>query len=194
MFAFFSPTERQHIQAWAPTFPGDCPATPLPLFRHTNIVRFLHFSPSKTKRPSHQKLPSPPKAHSHSHAHSIHTLLVAYTKQTIKAMSAAVRALIRQSIAENPVMIFSKSYCPYCLRVKDLFDDMHVKYKALEIDEHNLGDEIQQSLKSLSGQSTVPNVYIKGNHVGGSDDTHAAQSSGKLQELLNQDVWKTQDI
>ncbi|KAF9278025.1 hypothetical protein BGZ74_003203 [Mortierella antarctica] len=109
-------------------------------------------------------------------------------------MSAAVRTLIRQSIAENPVMIFSKSYCPYCLRVKDLFDDMHVKYKALEIDEHNLGDEIQQNLKSLSGQSTVPNVYIKGNHVGGSDDTHAAQSSGKLQELLNQDVWKTQDI
>ncbi|KAG0062003.1 hypothetical protein BGZ92_006296 [Podila epicladia] len=109
-------------------------------------------------------------------------------------MSAAVRTLIRQSIAENPVMIFSKSYCPYCLRVKDLFDDMHVKYQALELDEHDLGDEIQHSLKSLSGQSTVPNVYIKGNHVGGSDATHAAQSSGKLQELLNQDVWKTQDI
>ncbi|KAG0083334.1 hypothetical protein BGZ93_001902 [Podila epicladia] len=100
-------------------------------------------------------------------------------------MSAAVRTLIRQSIAENPVMIFSKSYCPYCLRVKDLFEDMHVKYQALELDEHDLGDEIQ---------STVPNVYIKGNHVGGSDATHAAQSSGKLQELLNQDVWKTQDI
>ncbi|KAF9367208.1 hypothetical protein CPC16_006795, partial [Podila verticillata] len=68
------------------------------------------------------------------------------------------------SIAENPVMIFSKSYCPYCLRVKDLFDDMQVKYKALELDEHDLGDEIQQTLKTLSGQATVPNVYIKGNH------------------------------
>ncbi|KAF9416766.1 hypothetical protein BGZ94_010124 [Podila epigama] len=109
-------------------------------------------------------------------------------------MSAAVRALIRQSIAENPVMIFSKSYCPYCLRVKDLFDDMHVKYKALELDEHDLGDEIQQSLKALSGQATVPNVYIKGNHVGGSDATQAAKESGKLQELLNKDVWTKQDI
>ncbi|KAG0310359.1 hypothetical protein BG000_007077 [Podila horticola] len=109
-------------------------------------------------------------------------------------MSAAVRALVRQSITENPVMIFSKSYCPYCLRVKDLFDDMQVKYKALELDEHDLGDEIQQTLKSLSGQSTVPNVYIKGSHVGGSDAAHAAQTSGKLQELLNQDVWKSQDI
>ncbi|KAF9197672.1 hypothetical protein BGZ59_005215 [Podila verticillata] len=80
-------------------------------------------------------------------------------------------------------MIFSKSYCPYCLRVKDLFDDMQVKYKALELDEHDLGDEIQQTLKTLSGQATVPNVYIKGNH-----------KSGKLQELLNKDVWATHDI
>ncbi|KAF9367190.1 hypothetical protein CPB97_006147 [Podila verticillata] len=107
---------------------------------------------------------------------------------------SAVRALIRQSIAENPVMIFSKSYCPYCLRVKDLFDDMQVKYKALELDEHDLGDEIQQTLKTLSGQATVPNIYIKGNHVGGSDATHAAQESGKLHELLNKDVWATHDI
>ncbi|KAG0349032.1 hypothetical protein BG004_002560 [Podila humilis] len=109
-------------------------------------------------------------------------------------MSAAVRALIRQSIAENPVMIFSKSYCPYCLRVKDLFDDMQVKYKALELDEHELGDEIQQSLKAFSGQSTVPNVYVKGSHVGGSDATHAAQTSGRLQELLDKDVWTRQDM
>ncbi|KAG0054846.1 hypothetical protein BGZ83_010298 [Gryganskiella cystojenkinii] len=102
-----------------------------------------------------------------------------------------VRNLIRQEIASNPVMIFSKSYCPYCLRVKDLFEDMNIKYRTLELDEHDLGDEIQSTLKQISGQSTVPNVFIKGNHLGGSDDAHAAQSSGRLQELLNKDVWAT---
>ncbi|KAF9580914.1 hypothetical protein BGW38_002248 [Lunasporangiospora selenospora] len=104
-------------------------------------------------------------------------------------IASSVRNLIRQSIAENNVMIFSKSYCPYCLRVKDLFDDLNVPYKALELDQHDQGEEIQQALRVLSGQSTVPNVYIRGSHIGGSDATHAAQDSGKLQELLNKDVW-----
>ncbi|KAG0211809.1 hypothetical protein BGX28_007399 [Mortierella sp. GBA30] len=106
-------------------------------------------------------------------------------------IASAVRSLVRTSIASNPVMIFSKSYCPYCLRVKDLFDDLSVPYKSLELDEHEYGDEIQQHLKKISGQSTVPNVYIKGTHLGGSDDTQAANESGKLKELLNRDVWAT---
>ncbi|KAI1299995.1 thioredoxin reductase [Mortierella claussenii] len=103
--------------------------------------------------------------------------------------TSAVRSLIRTSIAQNPVMIFSKSYCPFCLRVKDLFDDLSVPYKALELDEHEQGFEIQQELKTISGQSTVPNVYVKGTHVGGSDATHDANDSGRLKELLNKDVW-----
>ena len=107
-------------------------------------------------------------------------------------VTSTVRNLIRTSIASNPVMIFSKSYCPYCLRVKDLFDDLSVPYKALELDEHEYGDEIQQTLKQISGQNTVPNVFVKGAHVGGSDNTHDAKQSGRLQELLNKDVWAKQ--
>ncbi|KAF9964820.1 hypothetical protein BGZ70_005875 [Mortierella alpina] len=106
-------------------------------------------------------------------------------------IASTVRSLVRSSIASNPVMIFSKSYCPYCMRVKDLFDDLAVPYKALELDEHEYGDDIQLHLKKISGQSTVPNVFIKGIHLGGSDDTHAAKQSGKLKELLNKDVWTT---
>ncbi|KAG0366537.1 glutaredoxin [Gamsiella multidivaricata] len=102
---------------------------------------------------------------------------------------STVRSLIRSSISQNPVMIFSKSYCPYCLRVKDLFDDISVPYKALELDEHELGTEIQQGLKQISGQSTVPNVYVKGHHIGGSDNTQEAKDTGRLKELLNTDVW-----
>ncbi|KAF8936577.1 glutaredoxin [Dissophora ornata] len=104
-------------------------------------------------------------------------------------IASTVRSLVRTSIAQNPVMIFSKSYCPYCLRVKDLFDDLSVPYKALELDEHEYGSEIQQTLKMISGQSTVPNVYIKGYHVGGNDATQEANQTGKLKDLLNKDVW-----
>ncbi|KAF9909446.1 thioredoxin reductase [Linnemannia zychae] len=106
-------------------------------------------------------------------------------------MSAAIRTLIKQSIASNAVMIFSKSYCPYCLRVKDLFDDLNVPYKALELDQHDQGVQIQNDLKTLTGQSSVPNVFIKGTHLGGCDDTHAARDSGRLRELLDKKSWET---
>lgn len=46
------------------------------------------------------------------------------------------------------------------------------------------GPDVQQALLELTGQRTVPNVFIKGNHIGGNDDTQAAAKSGKIQELL----------
>ncbi|KAG0285716.1 hypothetical protein BGZ96_010094 [Linnemannia gamsii] len=106
-------------------------------------------------------------------------------------LAASVRTLIKTSIASNPVMIFSKSYCPYCLRVKDLFEDLDVPYKALELDEHENGVQIQADLKTLTGQNSVPNVFVKGTHVGGSDDAHSARDSGRLKELLDKSVWDT---
>ncbi|KAF9157715.1 thioredoxin reductase [Actinomortierella ambigua] len=108
--------------------------------------------------------------------------------------SSLVRNIVKKGITENPVMVFSKSYCPYCLRVKDLFEDMDVKYNALELDEHDHGEEIQQLLKHVTKQSTVPNVFVKGYHVGGSDATEEAKFTGKLQELLNKDVWGKVDL
>lgn len=46
--------------------------------------------------------------------------------------SAKLNALNR--IQQNPVMVFSKSYCPYCKSTKALLDKIGVKYEAYEID------------------------------------------------------------
>ena len=46
------------------------------------------------------------------------------------------------------------------------------------------GSEVQAALLDISGQRTVPNVFIKGKHLGGNDDSQAAARSGKLKELL----------
>lgn len=46
------------------------------------------------------------------------------------------------------------------------------------------GADIQAALLEMTGQKTVPNVFIKGQHVGGNDATQAAAKSGKLQEML----------
>ena len=61
---------------------------------------------------------------------------------------------------------------------------MGVDAKVIELDVIDNGSQIQAALLDLSGQRTVPNVFIKGQHLGGNDATQAAARTGKLQELL----------
>jgi len=53
-----------------------------------------------------------------------------------------------------------------------------------ELDNMPNGAAIQENLLQMTGQRTVPNVWVKGQHLGGNDDTQAAKRSGKLQEML----------
>ncbi|KAI8067547.1 glutaredoxin [Gongronella butleri] len=101
-------------------------------------------------------------------------------------MSALIKEVVKKTIAENKVTIFSKSYCPFCLGAKDIFDDLNVNYKALELDERPDGPEIQHALLELTQQRTVPNIFVNQVHVGGSDDLKKALASGKLATLLKE--------
>ncbi|XP_041317770.1 thioredoxin reductase 3 [Pyrgilauda ruficollis] len=91
---------------------------------------------------------------------------------------------VRTLIASHRVMIFSKSYCPYCNKVKELFRSLRVEYYALELDVADDGASIQQVLAELTNQRTVPNVFVNGTHVGGCDATYQAYKDGSLQKLL----------
>ena len=46
------------------------------------------------------------------------------------------------------------------------------------------GTTIQEKLKEMTGQRTVPNVFIRGNHIGGADDTTKLHEEGKLMNLI----------
>ena len=92
---------------------------------------------------------------------------------------------IQETTAANLVVIYSKSWCPYCAQTKALFDDMSQPYTAIELDE--LGEEgaqLQATLLEMTQQRTVPSVFVGGQHLGGNDDTQQAARSGKLAELL----------
>lgn len=56
--------------------------------------------------------------------------------------------------------------------------------EVIELDEHADGSQIQNALATMTGQRSVPNVFVKGQHIGGNDDTQAAARSGTLQDLL----------
>ncbi|KAK3181248.1 Glutaredoxin [Lecanicillium sp. MT-2017a] len=87
-------------------------------------------------------------------------------------------------IDENDVMVFSKSYCPYCRSTKQLLSSLDAKFTVFEMDQEPDGADLQDALEDISGQRTVPNVYIKQKHIGGNSDVQSLSSSGKLKELL----------
>lgn len=89
-----------------------------------------------------------------------------------------------KQIADNKVMVFSKTYCPYCAKAKEALSTLGVKFTAYELDEQSDGAAIQAALLEITGQRTVPNIFVKGQHIGGCDNTLAAIESGKLQALL----------
>ena len=91
---------------------------------------------------------------------------------------------IQQTVASNVVVIYSKSWCPYCAQCKVLFDEMSQPYTTIELDEREDGEQLQAALLDMTQQRTVPNVFVAGQHVGGNDDTQQASRNGKLATLL----------
>ncbi|KAK4153062.1 hypothetical protein C8A00DRAFT_34244 [Chaetomidium leptoderma] len=102
--------------------------------------------------------------------------------------SAQIKA--QRLIDENAVMVFSKSYCPYCNNTKRILDGLDAKYKAIELNQESDGDEIQDALQKMTGQRTVPNVFIGQAHIGGNSDLEAVVDHGKngkkIEELLKE--------
>ncbi|KNA21799.1 hypothetical protein SOVF_040090 [Spinacia oleracea] len=92
----------------------------------------------------------------------------------------------KQIVSSNPVVVFSKSYCPYCVDVKKLLSQLGASFIAIEMDTERDGSELQIALGQWTGQRTVPNVFIGGNHIGGCDDTTAKHREGKLVPLLTE--------
>ncbi|KAK3372560.1 thioredoxin-like protein [Podospora didyma] len=76
-------------------------------------------------------------------------------------------------LKKSPVVIFSKSYCPYSRRAKGVLLEKYLIDPTpfvVELDKHPLGPQIQQRLEVMTGRRTVPNVLINGKSIGGSDD------------------------
>nr|XP_043618572.1 glutaredoxin [Erigeron canadensis] len=92
----------------------------------------------------------------------------------------------KELVSSNPVVVFSKSYCPYCVSVKELLTGVGSSFKVIELDLQSDGKEMQAALLEWTKQRTVPNVFIGGKHIGGCDSTVALHQQGKLVPLLTE--------
>ncbi len=80
------------------------------------------------------------------------------------------------------VEIYTKWGCPYCIRAKALLDGKGVTYA--EIDVTYGGKEREEMVRRVPGASTVPQVLVDDQPLGGCDDIHALDAAGKLDPLL----------
>lgn len=96
-----------------------------------------------------------------------------------------ISAFIDEFVKSNKIVIFSKTTCPFCAKVKKLFGSLGEEYFALELNTLDNGAQIQQVLAEKVGRSTVPQVFVGGTHIGGCDDTMSAYSNGKLKTMLS---------
>lgn len=80
------------------------------------------------------------------------------------------------------IEIFTKAFCPYCTRAKALLDGKHAEYE--EIDISMGGPRRAEMIDRSHGRMTVPQVFIDGKHIGGSDDLAALDARGGLDPLL----------
>ncbi|OQD75261.1 hypothetical protein PENDEC_c008G05917 [Penicillium decumbens] len=90
-------------------------------------------------------------------------------------MSAA-KTKAQTLINENGVVVFSKSYCPYCNASKKLLNELGANFTALELDEIDDGSAIQDALQEITNQRSVPNIFINKQHIGGNSDLQAHKS------------------
>ena len=83
------------------------------------------------------------------------------------------------------VEIYSTLFCPYCSRAKSLLDRKGVKYINFDIIEDN--SKREEMLKRAGGRTSVPQIFIDGEHIGGCDDMVALDRAGGLDKKLGLD-------
>ena len=80
------------------------------------------------------------------------------------------------------VEIYTKMFCPYCSRAERLLTEKGASYEEYDITFD--GAKRSEMIERANGRTTVPQIFIGGRHVGGSDDLAALEAAGELDSLL----------
>ncbi len=97
-----------------------------------------------------------------------------------------VTVRIKNEIAENDIVLFMKGspmfpQCGFSAAVSGALTSMKVKFKGVDVLEDS---ELRQGIKDFSNWPTIPQVYLKGEFLGGCDIVREMHESGELQELF----------
>jgi glutaredoxin 3 len=81
------------------------------------------------------------------------------------------------------IEIYTSPFCGYCARAKSLLDSKGAEYEETDV---MMDDKKRTEMRARANRTTVPQIFINGQHIGGSDDLAALEQAGKLDALLAQ--------
>ena len=81
------------------------------------------------------------------------------------------------------IEIYTTPFCGYCARAKGLLDAKGAAYEEMDV---MMDDKKRSEMRERARRQTVPQIFINGAHIGGSDELAALERAGKLDALLAQ--------
>jgi len=90
---------------------------------------------------------------------------------------------------DQPVVLFALEWCEFCWSVRKLLASYAIPYRAIDLDsveyqKDNKGGEIRAAIYEKTGEKTIPQIYIGGEHIGGATELFDACKDGRMQQLL----------
>ena len=94
---------------------------------------------------------------------------------------------IQQEVNDNDIVLFMKGspvfpQCGFSAAVVQVLSELNVKFKCVDVLED---PSIRQGIKEFSNWPTIPQLYVKGEFVGGCDIIREMHDTGELQTLIN---------
>jgi glutaredoxin 3 len=84
-------------------------------------------------------------------------------------------------VSPPQVVIYTTDWCPYCARARSLLELKGVAYTEIDVD---AVQGARDEMMARGGGDTVPQIFIGGRPVGGSDELHALDAAGRLDPLV----------
>ena len=79
------------------------------------------------------------------------------------------------------IKIYSTAVCPYCVAAKNFLKQRGQSWEEIRVD---LDPAVRKEIVEKTGRTSVPQIFINGQHIGGHDDMVALDRAGKLDPLL----------
>jgi glutaredoxin 3 len=86
-------------------------------------------------------------------------------------------------MSQPRIVMYVTGWCPYCQRARNLLGAKHVSFEEIDVESD---PALREAMKTRSGRSTVPQIFIGATHVGGFDDLNTLDRDGGLDRLLKE--------
>lgn len=77
--------------------------------------------------------------------------------------------------------MYTSSWCPFCIRAKQLLDAKGLSYEEISVDGQ---PQKRAEMMQISGRHTVPQIWVNDHHVGGCDELYQMEHNGQLDKLI----------